>query len=80
MAEDVVDLIEAAELPLEQVGGKARGLGRLVAAGFPVPPGFCLTVDAFAASPDGAEDEGDAGGPGRCRHRPRGPACRPSRR
>lgn len=64
MAEDVVDLIEAAELPLEQVGGKARGLGRLVAAGFPVPPGFCLTVDAFAALPDGAEDEEDAGGPG----------------
>ena len=29
------------------VGGKAAGLGRLVAAGFPVPLGACLTVAAY---------------------------------
>ncbi|GHA74767.1 PEP/pyruvate-binding domain-containing protein [Streptomyces termitum] len=59
MAEDVVSLAEAAELPVERVGGKARGLGRLVAAGFPVPPGFCLPVDAFTATAGLAEDGED---------------------
>lgn len=29
------------------VGGKAAGLGRLLAAGFPVPPGICLTTEAY---------------------------------
>jgi len=29
------------------VGGKAHALGRLAKAGFPVPPGFCLTADAY---------------------------------
>lgn len=30
------------------VGGKAASLGRLVKAGFPVPPGFTVTTDAYA--------------------------------
>ncbi len=40
-------------LPLEActqpslVGGKAVGLARLLAAGFPVPPGFCVTTEAY---------------------------------
>ncbi|MGE0643858.1 MAG: PEP/pyruvate-binding domain-containing protein [Nitrospira sp.] len=40
-------------LPLSQcvdlglVGGKAVGLSRLIAAGFPVPPGVCITTDAY---------------------------------
>lgn len=29
------------------VGGKAAGLARLVAAGFPVPPGFVITTQAY---------------------------------
>ncbi|WP_140416300.1 PEP/pyruvate-binding domain-containing protein, partial [Arthrobacter globiformis] len=29
---------------LPQVGGKAANLGELLAAGFPVPGGFCLTT------------------------------------
>lgn len=29
------------------VGGKAHNLARLARAGFPVPPGFCLTADAY---------------------------------
>jgi len=29
------------------VGGKASGLARLIAQGFPVPPGLCLTVEAY---------------------------------
>ncbi|MCC6140418.1 MAG: hypothetical protein IT389_07360 [Nitrospira sp.] len=28
-------------------GGKAAGLARLIAEGFPVPPGVCLTVEAY---------------------------------
>ncbi|MEU0217502.1 PEP/pyruvate-binding domain-containing protein, partial [Streptomyces sp. NPDC006265] len=64
MAEGVVDLMEAAELPVERVGGKAKGLGRLAAAGFPVPPGFCLPVDVFAASAGREEDDGSAYGSG----------------
>ncbi|MFB6352120.1 MAG: PEP/pyruvate-binding domain-containing protein [Bradymonadaceae bacterium] len=35
------------ELPRDRVGGKASGLNRLMGAGFRVPPGFCVTVDAF---------------------------------
>lgn len=29
------------------VGGKAAGLARLMTEGFPVPPGLCLTVEAY---------------------------------
>ncbi len=41
----VVDLGSAADLA--QVGGKARNLGVLLRAGFPVPPGFCVTTSAY---------------------------------
>ena len=30
------------------VGGKAAGLARLIAGGFAVPPGFCVTTEAYA--------------------------------
>ncbi|RPJ20195.1 MAG: pyruvate, water dikinase, partial [Planctomycetaceae bacterium] len=29
------------------VGGKAAGLARLLAGGFPVPSGFCVTTEAY---------------------------------
>lgn len=32
---------------LAQVGGKAANLGELTRAGFPVPPGFCVTTEAY---------------------------------
>ena len=32
---------------IDQVGGKAAHLGAMLRAGFPVPPGFVITVDAF---------------------------------
>ena len=35
---------------LDLVGGKALGLARLITAGFPVPPGICLTTDAYKQS------------------------------
>ena len=37
--------IAATDLPL--VGGKGANLGEMTRAGFPVPPGFCLTTAAF---------------------------------
>ncbi|ATB39021.1 phosphoenolpyruvate synthase [Cystobacter fuscus] len=37
----------AADLP--HVGGKGANLGELARAGFPVPPGFCVTTAAFDA-------------------------------
>ena len=37
--------VNAASLGL--VGGKGANLGELVAAGAPVPPGFCVTTDAY---------------------------------
>lgn len=34
---------------LARGGGKGANLGALAAVGFPVPPGFCVTTDAFSA-------------------------------
>ncbi|HEX7302798.1 PEP/pyruvate-binding domain-containing protein [Lentzea sp.] len=34
---------------LAAVGGKAANLGELIRAGLPVPPGFCVTTDAYRA-------------------------------
>lgn len=45
--EFVPDLGRTASAPLRLVGGKALNLGRLTAADFPVPRGFCLTTDAY---------------------------------
>lgn len=43
---------------LARVGGKAANLGETTGAGLPVPPGFCLTTDAYrrAVGPAGLED------------------------
>src|SRR5437868_1672385 len=40
---------EDAGATLDAVGGKAVNLCRLARAGFPVPPGFVVTTDAFRA-------------------------------
>ena len=39
------------------VGGKAANLGELARAGFPVPPGFCVTTAAYSSVAAGAELE-----------------------
>lgn len=44
----LLTLEEVAALPAEQVGGKARGLGRLAALGLPVPDARVLDVRAHA--------------------------------
>jgi phosphohistidine swiveling domain-containing protein len=43
---EVFDLAQAAIADRTRVGGKARVLGELVAAGFPVPPGLVVTAAA----------------------------------
>jgi pyruvate phosphate dikinase-like enzyme len=43
----VVDLAVCAERPIELVGGKALGLGRLLARSLEVPDGFVLTTEAY---------------------------------
>ena len=45
--------ISAADLP--HVGGKGANLGEMARAGFPVPPGFCVTTAAFDAFLVGCE-------------------------
>jgi len=40
-----LDRVDAGALPL--VGGKAANLGELIAAGLPVPAGFCVTTEAY---------------------------------
>ena len=40
-----LDQVDAGALPL--VGGKAASLGELIAAGLPVPTGFCVTTEAY---------------------------------
>jgi pyruvate,water dikinase len=44
----VLSLLEG-DAPLADVGGKALNLTRLVAGGFPVPPGFVLRTNAYRA-------------------------------
>jgi phosphoenolpyruvate synthase/pyruvate phosphate dikinase len=56
----LLGLDDVAELPAEQVGGKARGLGRLAALGLPVPDARVLDVAAHARFlRDGALSEED---------------------
>ncbi|HEY2724392.1 MAG TPA: PEP/pyruvate-binding domain-containing protein [Pseudonocardiaceae bacterium] len=46
VAELVLDLPELGSR-LEVAGGKAANLGGLIRAGLPVPPGFCVTTEAY---------------------------------
>ncbi|MEP6638638.1 MAG: PEP/pyruvate-binding domain-containing protein [Chloroflexota bacterium] len=43
----MVEWLDDAEADVSRVGGKAASLIRLARFGFRVPPGFCLTTDAF---------------------------------
>lgn len=47
MGEYVIDLHELGDGGQELVGGKGRGLARLVKARLPVPPGFVVTTKAY---------------------------------
>ena len=58
---NVIPLADANRQNASLVGGKAASLGELLAAGFPVPPGFVVTTSAFrqhgAAVPETVADE-----------------------
>lgn len=45
----VIEWLGAAADEGHRLGGKARSLDRLARLGFTIPPGFCITTDAFAA-------------------------------
>lgn len=45
----IVRLDEPAALDIGRSGGKGRALAEMIAGGLPVPPGFVVTTDAFAA-------------------------------
>ncbi|HKS52986.1 MAG TPA: PEP/pyruvate-binding domain-containing protein [Pseudonocardiaceae bacterium] len=47
MAVYTASLAELRKIDIELAGGKAANLGELIAAGFPVPPGFVLTTAAY---------------------------------
>ncbi|MDR7081875.1 pyruvate,water dikinase [Arthrobacter ginsengisoli] len=52
----VLDLGGIGDAPLRLIGGKALNLGKLLAAGFSVPHGFCLTTVAYElAAPPGLD-------------------------
>jgi phosphohistidine swiveling domain-containing protein len=53
----VLDLLAAAPEELGLVGGKAANLGVLLRAGFPVPPGVCLTTVGYSRAVGGALDD-----------------------
>jgi rifampicin phosphotransferase len=44
---EIRSFAEIGPADLHLVGGKAQGLARLAAAGLPVPPGFCITTEAY---------------------------------
>jgi pyruvate,water dikinase len=53
----VLDLLAAVPEDLPLVGGKAANLGVLLRAGFPVPPGLCLTTVAYSRAVGAALDD-----------------------
>src|SRR3954447_26743763 len=53
----VLDLLAAGPEELALVGGKAANLGVLMRAGFPVPPGVCLTTVAYSRAVGAALDD-----------------------
>jgi phosphoenolpyruvate synthase/pyruvate phosphate dikinase len=44
-----VEWLDGADLDVARLGGKAVSLNRLAGARFRIPPGFCLTTEAFLA-------------------------------
>src|SRR5215210_7373929 len=59
----VVPLDQLAASSLAAVGGKALNLGILTSAGFPVPPGFVVTTEAYELAVDDRADALVAGLP-----------------
>ncbi len=68
----VVDLAHLSADDVAAVGGKAANLGELIRAGFDVPPGFCVTTEAYRQAVRGTTVEAGTGDG--CRGRARGRA------
>ena len=51
----ILPLHELDRSQLALAGGKAANLGETLKAGLPVPPGFCVTTHAYAATAEGAD-------------------------
>ena len=47
-SDPMVAWLDDADIERDRIGGKAASLNRLASLGFRIPPGFCLTTDAFA--------------------------------
>ncbi|WP_345800302.1 PEP/pyruvate-binding domain-containing protein [Microbacterium sp. AZCO] len=56
----VRDLARLSHADLAAVGGKAANLGELIRAGFTVPPGFCITTEAYRRAVRGTAVESGA--------------------
>jgi len=48
-ADAMIEWLEGRHPEVARIGGKGASLARLAGFGFRIPPGFCLTTDAFAA-------------------------------
>ncbi|MFE6255163.1 PEP/pyruvate-binding domain-containing protein [Agromyces sp. NPDC057865] len=57
----VLDLAQLSADDLAAVGGKAANLGELIRAGFDVPPGFCITTEAYRLAVRGTTVEAGTG-------------------
>src|SRR4029079_12516889 len=61
----LVEWLDGRASDVARIGGKAASLDRLSSFVFRIPPGFCLTTDAFVAQlatlPDGDRLERDPG-------------------
>ena len=44
---EIIPFAEVTPADAENIGGKGLGLGRSSRAGLPVPPGFCITAEAY---------------------------------
>ena len=45
----LIEWLDGRHPDVARIGGKAASLDRLAGFGFRIPPGFCITTDAFAA-------------------------------
>jgi pyruvate,water dikinase len=54
----MVEWLDETEADAGRLGGKAASLARLARSGFRIPPGFCLTTDAFEAQVAGLPGAG----------------------
>jgi pyruvate,water dikinase len=60
-SDPLVAWLDDVDIERDRIGGKAASLTRLGSNGFRIPPGFCLTTDAFALQAAGLPGSQDLG-------------------